>query len=272
MRLRSVVLFVVLALAPRFLAAQLAATPADSMQAGRFDGGKMWTFEYAPADYFSTTYGFRADSAWFARARLSALRIPGCSASFVSPNGLLVTNHHCVRGVEPRVQKDGEALLDNGFYATSLEGERRIPDYWADQLLTARDITDEVDRAVAAGTERQAALAAISDGLVAQYRTGADSVYVQLVGLYNGARQSAYVFRRFTDIRFVFAVELQAGFFGGDPDNFTYPRYALDFAFLRVYGADGKPFHPDQHFGWSRKGVESGDVVFVIGNPGPPTG
>ncbi len=275
MRPRLAGLLATLLLLPAAAGAQLPVTATDTIHTGRFDGGKMWTFEYAPEEYFTDTYGFQADSAWFRRARLSALRIPGCSASFVSANGLMVTNHHCVRGVETRVQKNGEHLLDTGFYAPSLAGERQIPNYWADQLLAARDITDEVNRAVSAApagrrdAARKEAMQAIADSLVRRYHTGPDSVYVQLVDLYNGGRQSAYVFRRFTDVRMVFAVELQAGFFGGDPDNFTYPRYALDFAFLRVYGADGKPFHPGQHFGWSRKGVESGDVVFVIGNPGP---
>jgi hypothetical protein len=96
----------------------------DTVQAGRFDYGKMWTFEYPPAQYFTTTYGFDADSAWFERARLSAVRIPGCSASFVSPHGLLATNHHCVRGSVARVTQPGETLLDSGFYGASLAAER----------------------------------------------------------------------------------------------------------------------------------------------------
>ena len=96
---------------------------------------------------------------------------------------------------------------------------------------------------------------------------GQDSVWVQIVPLYNGGRYSAYVFRRFTDVRLVAAVELNMGFFGGDPDNFTYPRYALDFAFLRVYGRDGEPYEPSHYFTLGT-GVEEGDPVFIIGNPG----
>jgi hypothetical protein len=255
--------------------AQAGAAEPGALRAGRFDFGKMWTFEYAPADYFSEAYGFDAQPAWFERARLSVLRIPGCSASFVSPNGLVATNHHCVRGAVTRVARQGERLLDDGFYAQALAEERRIPDYYADQLIAIADVSDEVFRATdRAGSEaernqaREAALEAIRARLVTQHAVPGDSVWVQLVPLYHGGRYSAYVFRRFGDVRLVAAPELQLGFFGGDSDNFTYPRHDLDFAFLRIYDREGRPYQPQHYFGWSDEGVEPGDVVFVIGNPG----
>jgi hypothetical protein len=124
----------------------------DTVQAGRFDMGKMWTFEYAPVDYFTTTYGFQANQAWFDAARMAALRIPGCSAAFVSPNGLVVTNHHCVRGSIVRVTREGESLLDHGFYAASLLEERPIPSFYADQLVAAEDVSDEILTAMDRGT------------------------------------------------------------------------------------------------------------------------
>jgi len=233
--------------------AQVGGVDLDTVRAGQFDYGKMWTFEYAPSDYFTQTYGFQADAEWFQRARLSVLRIPGCSASFVSPNGLVATNHHCVRGVVSRITQAGETLLDSGFVATTLEDERQIPGYYADQLLAVEDVSDEVFAATdAVGTEeekervRGEVLDELEQALLTKYgasMTG-DSLWVQMIGLYNGGRYSAYVFNRFTDVRMVVAAELQMGFFGGDPDNFTYPRYALDFAFLRVYGKDGKPYQP----------------------------
>lgn len=245
---------------------------------GRFDQGKMWTFEYSPGEYFSETYGFDANEAWFERARLAALRVPGCSASFVSPFGLVATNHHCVRGAVAQVAEPGESLLDDGFFAPSLGEERRIPGYYADQLLAAMDVTDEIFTSEAeaadathARTLRTAAQNAIIDRLREEFSSEGDSIYVQVVPLYNGGRYSAYVFRRFTDVRMVLAVELNMGFFGGDPDNFTYPRYALDFAFLRVYGDDGEPLETEHYFDWGQEGVEAGDVVFVIGSPGPTT-
>jgi hypothetical protein len=255
-------------------AAQTGVAGRDAATAGRFDYGKMWTFEYAPGDYFSETYGFDASAAWFERARLSVLRVPGCSASFVSPNGLVATNHHCVRSRVSEVSEPGEGLLDNGFFSRSLDEERPIPGYYADQLLATIDVSDEVFAAVDAAAEpdRDRVLRQTLDGIEArlkqEYTGWGDSIRVQSISLYNGGRYSAYVFRRFTDVRLVAAVELQLGFFGGDPDNFTYPRYALDYAFLRVYDADGSPYRPDHHFGWSMEGVEQYDVVFVIGNPG----
>ena len=236
----------------------------------------MWTFEYPPAQYFTETYGFDASADWFERARMPALRIPGCSAAFVSPYGLVATNHHCVRGAVARVSRPGEGLLDNGFYASTTADERPIPGYYADQLIAVEDISDEVLTALDAVVDtteleqvREATFTNIQNRLTAVNMAGTDSIWVQIVPLYNGGRYSAYVFRRFTDVRLVFAVELQLGFFGGDPDNFTYPRYALDFAFLRIYDETGAPYETEHHFGWGFDGVEAGDAVFIIGNPGP---
>jgi Peptidase S46 len=247
----------------------------DTVRAGRFDQGKMWTFEYPPDRYFSETYGFTADSAWFARARLAALRLPGCSAAFVSPHGLVVTNHHCSREGIVAVTRPGETLLDSGFVAHSLDDERKMPNMYVDQLLAVEDVTDQIlpamDRATsdtARDRIRRETGAAIQNRLKAQYASSGESIWVQLVALYSGGRYSAYVFRRFTDIRLVAAPELQMGFFGGDPDNFTYPRYDLDFSVLRVYGKDGRPYESPNWFAWGKDGVQPGEAVFVIGNPG----
>jgi hypothetical protein len=257
-------------------AGQAIGTSQDPTRAGRFDMGKMWTFENAPMDHFTETYGFSADPSWFEKARLAALRIPGCSAALVSPNGLVVTNHHCARGAVVGVTREGESLLDDGFYATSLDEERPIPNYYVDQLIAAEDVSDEVlgalDQAVGeAGREaaRREVISGIQDRISSSHSGGEGAVRVEVTALYNGGRYSAYTYRRFTDVRMVAAAELQLGFFGGDPDNFTYPRYALDFAFLRVYGSDGEPLETEHFFSWSLDGVEEGDVVFVIGNPGP---
>jgi hypothetical protein len=245
----------------------------DTVRPGRFDMGRMWPFEYAPLHYFSETYGFDADTSWLRRARLAVLRVPGCSASFVSPDGLVVTNHHCVRNAITQVTRPGEALLDEGFFARELEAERRIPNYYADQLIAVEDVSSEVFAAMDTARDdaarqqaRQAALARV-EARLRERHAGAFAIHVQIIPLYQGGRYSAYVFRRFTDVRMVAAAELQTGYFGGNADNFTYPRYSLDFAFLRVYDEQGRPYRPEQHFTWGA-GVAEGDVVFVIGNPG----
>ncbi len=257
----------------------LLATPAlaqISPEAGRYDNGKMWTFEYPPIDYLAETYDFHPDDAWFERARLSVLRVPGCSASFVSSNGLVVTNHHCIRGRVSQVSQPGENLLDNGFYARSLEEERRIPGYYADQLIAIEDVTDEVDAALMSAqtdAERAQARQDVFDAITVRLKAAQSyaNIEVQVISLYNGGRYSAYVFRRYSDVRLVAAAELQLGFFGGDGDNFTYPRYALDFGFLRIYDGNGRPIDSPHHFTWSPEGVEENDLVFVIGNPGSTT-
>jgi hypothetical protein len=260
---------------PAAQAVEMPALPGDTLQvkAGKFDNGKMWTFEYAPLDYFAETYGFRPDAAWFEKARLGALRLSNCSASFVSPNGLVLTNHHCARESVTEVTRPGETLLDDGFYATSLAEERETSRS-IDQLIAIQDVTADVQAALEgkSGVERAQAQQAIEEELsqrIAAEHGGEDAgIVVEIIGLWNGAKYSAYVFHRYSDLRLVMAPELQIGFFGGDYDNFTYPRYNLDFSFYRIYDEDGNPVKPEFWFEWSEGGVEAGDAVFVIGNPG----
>ncbi len=128
--------------------------PEDALRAGRFDNGKMWTFEYPPMEYFREVYGFQPDSAWFEHARLAALRLPGCTASFVSARGLVLTNHHCGRGSVFDVTRPGERLVDEGFLAETLADERPVVDLYVDQLITVVDVSDEFD-GVPAGQRSQ---------------------------------------------------------------------------------------------------------------------
>jgi hypothetical protein len=234
--------------------------------AGRFDNGKMWTFEYPPTAYLQETYDFAPDTSWFRRARLGALRIPSCSASLVSPRGLVMTNHHCGREATTSVAREGENLLDNGFYAATLADERKAEEMYADQLIAIEDVTATVD--AAAPDRREAVEDSISESLAAKHGGADGEIEVEMIHLYNGARVSAYIFRRYHDVRLVMAPELQIGYFGGDTDNFTYPRYAIDMTFFRIYGDDGQPLATPEHFAWSTEGVSEGDLVFVIGNPG----
>ena len=246
----------------------------DTIQSGPFDQGKMWTFEFPPTEYFAETYGFRPDEAWFEKARLGALRIPSCSASFVSPNGLVLTNHHCGREFVTQVSDEGESLLDEGFVARDLADERPVEDFEADQLVEIVDVTDEVNTALdALATEeradaREALLEEIEERILTE-RGGEESGHVvEMISLYDGARTSAYVFRRYTNAKLVMAPELQIGFFGGDPDNFTYPRYNLDFSFFRIYDDAGQPLSTETYFALDDDGLEEGDPIFIVGNPG----
>ncbi len=243
----------------------------DDEKAGRFDNGKMWTFDHPPAEYFAETYDFEPDDEWFEKARLGALRIPGCTASFVSSYGLVLTNHHCGRAAVTQVSKAGEMLTENGFYATSLDEERQVPGYYADQLVAIEDVTDEIVAAESAGeTEaeraqaRQDAVEAIQSRLL---EAAGEGHVIEVIPLYHGGVYSAYTFKRYEDVRLVLTPELQLGFFGGDTDNFTFPRYALDMTFFRIY-ENGEPYEPENYFLWSMDGASVGDAVFVIGNPG----
>jgi len=239
------------------------------------DNGRMWTFEYAPVEFFAESYNFDPTEAWFERARMSAVRIPGCSGSFVSAHGLVMTNHHCARNQITQIGREGESTLDDGFYAVTLSDERKIEEYYVDQLVDIRDVTDLIlDEVDAAPLEmqssvRQEAIRRVQAQLSEEVAHYGDR-QVQVVSLFNGGRYSAYIFRRFTDIRMVMAPELQIGYYGGDTDNFTYPRYNLDMTFFRVY-VDDEPYQPEFFFPFAETGVKSGDAVFVIGNPGRTT-
>ena len=250
----------------------------DTVRAQRFDQGKMWTFENPPLTYFENRYGFEPDTAWFNKARLGALRFGGnCSASFVSPNGLIMTNHHCGRESISEVSRPGEELLDTGFYAQNVEAERRVPELYVEQLVAIDDVTQRVyeaeeQRTVQSGDAtaqfRQQQVQRLQEQLTQQAKQRDERLRVEVTGLYSGSRYSAYTFRRYEDVRLVMAPELQLGFYGGSPDNFTYPRYNLDVAFFRAYNDEGQPLQTNNYFSWDTSGAEEGDAVFVIGNPG----
>ena len=240
------------------------------IEPGRFDMGKMWTFENAPTDYFQSEYGFEANAEWLEQVRMAALRIPGCTASFVSADGLVASNHHCARGATSAVTKDGENLLDDGFYASTLEDERRAENMWADQLYSVADVTDLVARAAEPTATEQAQMEAIEARMesVGDSASTAHGLNCSVTSLYQGGKYSLYCYKRYTDVRLVFVPELQIGYFGGDPDNFTYPRYNLDVSFFRVYDENGEPLQPTSHFRWAGFAPEEGAPTFVIGNPG----
>jgi hypothetical protein len=243
----------------------------DTIKAGKFDNGKMWTFEYPPMDYFSQVYGFNPDETWFEHIRMSALRFANyCSASFVSEDGLVMTNHHCARQSVTQVNKEGEDLHATGFVAATLEDERPVPGLYVDQLVLFKDVTDEVIDAINEGKtdEEKAKIENEIISKIEERVAGETGLEVAITPLYNGGKFSLYGYKRYTDVRLVFAPEEQIAFFGGDPDNFTYPRFNLDCSFFRVYDTTGTPLKTSNYFKWSQNGAAVGEPVFVVGNPG----
>ncbi len=242
----------------------------DTVKSQKFDTGKMWSFDYPPVDFFKQTYGITPDESWFEDVRLSALRLPNCTSSFVSEDGLMMTNHHCARGLLDGLKKEGEDLVKDGFYAKTLADERKIPNYFADQLVIIRDVTEEVMKAAQTGAnadEKAKNKAAKIKELTDNF-TKETSLISQVVSLFNGAKFSLYGYKRYTDIRLVFAPDMQAAYFGGDYDNFTYPRYNLDCSFFRAYEND-KPVNSSEHFfKFSQAGIKQGEPIFTVGNPG----
>ena len=251
--------------------AQPTTTATDSAKGGPLDLGKMWTFDNPPKDYFQKTYNFTADEKWFDESRLAALRFADyCSASFVSANGLVLTNHHCARESGTGVTRKGEDLNATGFYAKTLTDERKVEGLFVDQLVKIEDITKRVQDAMnSAQSDPLQAREQVFETVKQEYGTkdGWKGLELQTITFYNGGRYALYGFKRYTDVRLVFMPELQLGFFGGDPDNFTYPRYALDCSFFRVYDG-GKPLQTTHFFKFNTNGVRDGEPIFVIGNPG----
>lgn len=243
----------------------------DTVKSTKYDMGKMWTFDFPPVDYLSETYGFKPTQEWLDHVRMSAIRFASyCSSSFVSGDGLVMTNHHCGRESVSAVEKDGENLHDNGFLAMKLEDERPVPNLFVDQLVKMTDVTSEVQSAIESGKTNEEKVANKTAKISEiEKRVAAETgLRCQVVTLYNGGVYSAYVYKRYTDVRLVMAPEDQAGFFGGDPDNFTYPRYNLDMTFFRVYDESGKPLKTEHYYKWSTNGAKVGEPIFVVGNPG----
>ncbi|HEY5534019.1 MAG TPA: S46 family peptidase [Ignavibacteria bacterium] len=243
----------------------------DTVKAGKFDLGKMWTFEHAPVDYFAETYNFRPSQEWLDNVRMSALKFANyCSASFISEDGLVLTNHHCGRESVTKVTRQGEDLHKTGFNSITLADERKVDSLWVEQLIKISDVTKEVQNAIDQGkTENEKIemkMKKVTE--IEQKNAGDKKSKFEVVTLYNGAEYMLYEYRIYDDVRLVFAPENDLGFFGGDPDNFTYPRYDLDCTFFRVYDDNGQPLKTSNYFKWSKGGANEGEAIFVVGNPG----
>jgi hypothetical protein len=237
----------------------------EDVEPGRFDQGKMWTFEHPPVAYFEEAYGFKPSEEWMEDVRKSALRFASwCSASFISGQGLIMTNHHCSRSVTASVMKEGENFDENGFYAATMEEERQVPGLFVDQLVMIADITDEVKKRGDMSPEE--ALEAIQTEY--SEKEAWQNLKLETRTFYSGGQYCLYGFKTYNDIRLVLYPELSLGYFGGDPDNFTYPRYNLDFTFFRAYDENGEPLQPANYFEFNPGGAAENEPVFIIGNPG----
>ncbi|MDP9053003.1 MAG: S46 family peptidase [Acidobacteriota bacterium] len=253
----------------KFLSALTVAITAFCAIHARAEEG-MWTFDNPPLKQLKDKYNFVPDKAWLDHVRLSSVRLnDGGSGSFVSPNGLLLTNHHVARG---QLQKNSTAehnYVENGFYAATQAQEMKSPDLEVNVLVSMENVTARVQDALKNSKTPEQEFAARRAEIAKLERESQDKTGLRsdVVTLYQGGEYWLHRYKKYTDVRLVFAPEQQVAFFGGDPDNFTYPRYDLDMALFRVY-ENGRPVETKDYLKWNARGAADGDLVLVSGHPG----
>lgn len=250
--------------------AGLACAGFAAMAVSAFAEEGMWTFDNFPAVQVRQAHGFAPDQKWLDRVQLGSVRLEsGCSGAVVSKDGLVLTNHHCIDACTSALSSPGNDYTDKGFFTQGRNEERICPGAEASILRSVTDVTARV-KAAAAGASADAASAvrAAEFAKIERETCGEDRRRrCQVVNLYRGGQYKLHVYDRYEDVRLAFAPEMQAGFFGGDPDNFNFPRYALDMALLRLY-RDGQPAKFTDPLRLDSAGVKDGDLVFVSGFPG----
>lgn len=230
----------------------------------------MWTFDNPPLKQLRERYGFAPTQAWLDHIRLASLRLnDGGSGSFVSAHGLVLTNHHVARGQLQKISSPQKDYVKDGFYARTAAEELKCPDLEVNVLESVENVTSKVFGAVKPGMSDQEALnrRKVETARIEKESLEKTGLRSDVISLYGGGEYWLYRYKKYTDVRLVFAPEAQAAFFGGDPDNFTYPRYDVDMALLRVY-ENNKPVDSTNYLKWNDKGPPEGDLVFVSGNPG----
>ncbi|HEX4153669.1 MAG TPA: S46 family peptidase [Steroidobacteraceae bacterium] len=234
----------------------------------------MWTFDNFPSESVRQAYGVAITPAWLDHVRLSTIRLSNCTASFVSPEGLMLTNHHCLESCLGELSSKDNNLFENGFLASTPAAERRCATQVADVLVSTENITAAVDKAGAGSSDEAAnearkrtltSLEQACEQASAHSRSG--RLKCQAETLYEGGQYFLYKYKRYEDVRLVFTPENDIAAFGGDPDNFQFPRWSLDFAVLRAY-EHGKPARTPDYLKIDFSGPRAGEPVFVSGHPG----
>jgi len=230
----------------------------------------MWLYNAFPKDKVKAKYHFEPSQAWLDHVQLASVRFNnGGSGSFVSADGLTFTNHHVGAECIQQLSTGGKDYIKSGFYAPTQAEEAKCPSLELNQLVGIEDVSAKVHGAVKPGMSSadagQAERSAMSS--IEKECTSSAELRCDVITFYSGEVYHLYKYKKYTDVRLVFAPEFDMAFFGGDPDNFTYPRYDLDVTFFRVYEND-KPAYIEHYLRWSKKGVKDGDLIFVSGNPG----
>ena len=254
---------------PRF-AWPFAAVACGALAGAALADEGMWTFDNPPIKLLRENYNFTPTQAWLDHIRLASVRMnDGGSASFVSPHGLLLTNHHVARGQLQKNSTREHDYIKDGFYAAAPEQEMKSPDAEVNVLASTENVTARVAAALRNAKTPEEQFAARRSAIARIERESLESTGLRsdVVTLYQGGEYWLYRYKKYTDVRLVFAPEQQIAFYGGDPDNFTYPRYDLDLAIFRVY-ENGKPIDSSNYLKWNPKGAADNELVFVSGHPG----